>query len=253
VDCLILVIIVFKYGGILLNGKILIVEDEEKLARFLELELNYEGYETEKSDNGRDALTKALDTDFDLILLDLMLPILSGMEVLKKLREKKETPIIILTARDDTFDKVSGLDFGADDYVTKPFEIEELLARIRNILKRKSLYETKKEKTDCISIGDLKIYDKEHIVKFNDEVVELTKKEYDLLLYLCINKNTVISREKIIENVWEFDYYGDTNIVDVYVRYIRSKIDDRFHTKIIYTVRGVGYVVKYEEGKSKNK
>jgi two-component system response regulator ArlR len=227
-----------------MKGNILIVEDEVKLARYLELELNYEGYTIEKSGNGKEALTLAIDNNYDLILLDIMLPGLSGMEVLRRLRELKDTPVIMLTARDETFEKVSGLDLGADDYVTKPFEIEELLARIRVILKRKKSYV---EESNTLTLGNLSIDLDKYIVEYQDDVIELTKREFDLLKYLVENKDRVLSRDIILEKVWGFDYYGDTNIVDVYIRYLRSKIDDIYSEKFIYTVRGVGYVIKYEE------
>ncbi|MDR0880279.1 MAG: response regulator transcription factor [Clostridioides sp.] len=231
-----------------MKGNILIVEDEVRLARYLELELTYEGYSTEKCTNGRDGLEMSLNGDFDLILLDIMLPHLNGMEVLRRLREKKDTPVIFLTARDDTFDKVSGLDLGADDYVTKPFEIDELLARIRGLLKRRARSNSSSNRfDDHLSINGLSIDIDRHVVTYKDEVVELTKKEFDLLKYFVENIGRVLSREMILEHVWGFDYYGDTNIVDVYVRYIRSKIDDRFGVKFIFTVRGVGYVLKDEK------
>jgi len=226
-----------------MKGNILIVEDEVKLARYLELELTYEGYTIEKSGNGKEALILSIENNYDLILLDIMLPGLSGMEVLRRLRELKETPVIMLTARDETFEKVSGLDLGADDYVTKPFEIEELL-RIRVILKRRK--STVKE-CNSLSLGKLNIDLDKYIVKYQDDVIELTKREFDLLTYLVENKDRVLSRDIILEKVWGFDYYGDTNIVDVYIRYLRSKIDDIYDEKFIYTVRGVGYVIKYEE------
>jgi Response regulators consisting of a CheY-like receiver domain and a winged-helix DNA-binding domain len=226
-----------------MKGKILIIEDEVKIARFVELELNYEGYEVEKAHDGRNGLETFKNGSFDLILLDIMLPTMSGIEVLRRVRAISEIPVIMLTAKDETIDKVTGLDLGADDYVTKPFEIEELLARIRVALKRKNV---SKIENNILTLGKLKVDLEKYTVNYDQEVIEVTKREFDLLKYLLENKNKVLSREKIVEEVWGYDYYGDTNVVDVYIRYLRSKLDDKFNKKIIYTVRGVGYSVKDE-------
>lgn len=226
-----------------MKGKILIIEDEVKIARFLELELNYEGYEAFKIHDGREGLMKAREEDFDLILLDIMLPSMNGIEVLRRIRENSEVPVIMLTAKDDTMDKVTGLDMGADDYVTKPFEIEELLARIRVALKKKK---SENISSNILKVNNLKVDLDKYIVTFNDEIIDLTKREFDLLHYLLENKNRVLSREKIVERVWGYDYLGDTNVVDVYIRYLRSKIDDKYDRKLIHTIRGVGYVIKDE-------
>ena len=223
--------------------KILIIEDEVKIARFLELELAHEGYQVEEVHDGREGLARALDGNFDLVILDIMLPSLNGMEVLRRLRQSAETPVIMLTAKDDVTDIVMGLDIGADDYLTKPFAIEELLARIRAALKRKKV---PAQDNDVITAGALQIDASKHAVSYDHESIELTKKEYDLLKYLADNENIVLSREKIMEKVWGYEYLGDTNAVDVYIRYLRSKIDDRFNIKLIHTVRGVGYVLKHE-------
>jgi DNA-binding response OmpR family regulator len=223
--------------------KILIIEDEVKIARFVELELKYEGYEVEQAHDGRIGLQKALEGGFDLIVLDVMLPSLNGMEVLRRLRQHSEIPVIMLTAKDDIMDKVMGLDNGADDYVTKPFAIEELLARIRVALKRKKL-ESITSKT--LQLEKLCIDLEKYTVSYDGNAIDLTKREFDLLKYLLENKNIVLSRDKILETVWGFDYFGDTNVVDVYVRYLRSKIDDKYDRKFIHTVRGVGYMIKYE-------
>ncbi|MDD4801574.1 MAG: response regulator transcription factor [Syntrophomonas sp.] len=222
--------------------KILIIEDEVKIARFLELELTHEGYLVEHAYDGREGLEKAESGIFDLVILDVMLPSLNGMEVLRRLRQSSETLVIMLTAKDHVTDKVMGLDIGADDYMTKPFDIEELLARIRSALKRKKNH----FKSDMIALGSLTMDLCKHSVNYGSEEVELTKKEYDLLKYLAENENIVLSREKILQNVWGYTYYGDTNIVDVYIRYLRGKIDDKYHIKLIHTVRGVGYVLKHE-------
>jgi two-component system response regulator ArlR len=223
--------------------KVLIIEDEINIARFIELELKYEGYIIDKAEDGRLGLEMALQNTYDLILLDVMLPSLNGMEVLRRLRQTSETPVIMLTAKDEITDKVMGLDMGADDYMTKPFAIEELLARIRVTFKRKTNLEVK---SNNLKLGSLQIDLDKHSVFYDEELIDLTKKEYDLLKYLVENKNIALSREKLLENVWGYDYYGDTNAVDVYIRYLRSKIDDKYDIKLIHTVRGVGYILRYE-------
>jgi two-component system, OmpR family, response regulator ArlR len=234
-----------KYKGDfkMLGNKILIIEDEVKIARFVELELKYEGYAVEQAHDGRVGLQKALEGEFDLIVLDVMLPSLNGIEVLRRLRQNSEVPVIMLTAKDDIMDKVMGLDNGADDYVTKPFAIEELLARIRVALKRKSIAAAASK---TLQLEKLCIDLEKHNVSYDSNSIDLTKKEFDLLKYLLENKNIVLSRDKILETVWGFDYFGDTNVVDVYIRYLRSKIDDKYDKKFIHTVRGVGYMIKYE-------
>lgn len=225
-------------------NKILIVEDEAKIARFLELELKYEGYEIDIASNGREGLEKGLKPDIDLIILDLMLPILSGIEVCRRIRQTSSVPIIMLTAKDDVSDKVMGLDMGADDYLTKPFAIEELLARMRVALKRRLV---KSATTNSIlSFKELTLNKQQRQVKINDEEIILTKKEFELLVYLLENRNIVLSRENILEKVWGFEYYGDTNIIDVYIRYLRGKIDQKYNMDMIHTVRGVGYLIKDE-------
>ena len=223
--------------------KILIVEDELKIARFLELELGYEGYIVDQVHDGRQGLQKILDGTFDLILLDIMLPSMNGMEVLRKLRQTSDIPVIMLTAKDEIMDKVTGLDMGADDYVTKPFAIEELLARIRVVFKKKA---AKSKNTKVLQINNLKLDLEKYTVSFSDVAIELTKREFDLLRYLLENKNIVLSRDRLLETVWGYNYLGDTNVVDVYMSYLRTKIDDRFNIKLLYTVRGVGYLIKDE-------
>ena len=193
--------------------KILVIEDELKLSRFIELELKHEGYQVEQAHNGRDGLQKALDGEFDLILLDIMLPSINGMEILRRVRKHSEVPVILLTAKDETMDKVMGLDMGADDYVTKPFAIEELLARIRVALKRKA----PAIKSSVLQVHGLKMDLDQYSVTFNHEPIELTKREFDLLRYFLENKNIVLTREKLLEAVWGYGYAGDTNIVDVYI------------------------------------
>ncbi len=221
--------------------RILIVEDEEKIARFVELERQHEGYAAEKVQDGRTGLDKALSEPFDLILLDVMLPQLNGLEVLRRLRQKKATPVILLTARDAVMDKVSGLDAGADDYVTKPFAIEELLARIRVALKKKAAPATETEK---LTAHGVELDVDRHEVTVHGEPVELTNREFSLLRQLMQNKNLVLSREHLLQEICGYDYVGETNAIDVYVRYLRTKIDDRYGIKLITTVRGVGYAIK---------
>ncbi|MEG2097704.1 MAG: response regulator transcription factor [Pseudoflavonifractor sp.] len=222
--------------------KILLVEDEEKLARVVELELKYEGYEVEKAFDGRAGLEKALSGEFALVLLDIMLPQLSGMEVLRRLRKESQMPVIMLTARDNVVDKVAGLDSGADDYITKPFEIEELLARIRAALRKRPA----EPEGETLTAGPLVLSSDRHEVTVRGVPVELTRREFDLLRYLLENKERVISRESLLDNVWGFDFVGETNAVDVYIRFLRAKIDEQFDIKLIHTVRGVGYVIREE-------
>ena len=225
--------------------RILLVEDEEKLARMVELELQYEGYEVEKAFDGRTGLELALSGKFDLVLLDIMLPALSGMEVLRRLRKESQMPVIMLTARDTVVDKVSGLDMGADDYITKPFAIEELLARIRAALRKRPAQAAEPPRS-LLTAGPLTMDTDRHEVTVSGESVELTRREFDLLHYLLENKEKVITRESLLDHVWGFDFVGETNAVDVYIRFLRSKIDERFGIKLIHTVRGVGYVIREE-------
>ncbi|AQS58115.1 response regulator transcription factor [Desulforamulus ferrireducens] len=222
--------------------KILLIEDEVKIARFLELELIHEGYLVEQAYDGRTGLDMALEGDFDLIILDIMLPSINGLEILRRIRKHSDIPVIMLTAKDEVTDKVMGLDMGADDYVTKPFAIEELLARIRVALKRRATTPI----SSLLTVGELKLDLAKYAVTFDNQPIELTKREFDLLKYLMENKNIVLTRERLVEAVWGYDYTGDTNVVDVYIRYLRSKIDDRFNKKLIHTVRGVGYLLKDE-------
>lgn len=226
-------------------SKILIIEDESKIARFVELELKYEGYEVEIAADGRLGLDKALHNAVDLVLLDIMLPGLSGIEVCRRIRMESAVPIIMLTAKDDVTDKVAGLDMGADDYMTKPFAIEELLARIRVALNRRT--KLLHAKVDILQIGELKLNITSHSAYYGEEELTLTKKEYELLEYLIRNKNIALTREQLLNNVWDYEYLGDTNVVDVYIRYLRQKIDDKYDIRLINTVRGVGYIIKDEK------
>lgn len=221
--------------------KILIVEDDEKIARVIQLELDYEGYQVDIAYTGKEALEKYESENFSLLILDVMIPELNGLEVLRRIRQKDEAiRIIMLTARDAVMDKVSGLDSGANDYMTKPFEVEELLARIRVHLKSTAMPAPKE---DIIKYRHLEIHPLARDVYSNGELVYLTQKEYDVLIYLVNNKNQALSRDQIIEAVWGYDYFGDSSTVDVYVRYIRKKLDNEAPS-IISSVRGIGYIAK---------
>ena len=223
--------------------KVILIEDEVKLARFVELELRYEGYDVTVCHDGREGLQMVTDGNYDMILLDLMLPGLTGIEICRRVRKFSNVPIIMLTAKDETMDKVAGLDSGADDYLTKPFAIEELLARMRVAFKHAHAGGAKKV---ILEVQGLEIDTDKRMVTVNGTVVDLTKKEYELLLYLVQNKYIVLSREQILNEVWGYSYIGETNVVDVYIRYLRSKIDEAFGIKYIHTIRGVGYYVKDE-------
>ena len=215
--------------------KILIVEDESEIVRFLELELQHEGYQTQAAYDGRAGLAAALADDFGLILLDVMLPEFNGIEVLRRLRREKETPVIMVTARDTVMDKVTGLDIGANDYITKPFHIEELLARIRVVTRNNGPHSAA---GDVLTVADLRLDTIQHLAVRGGEPLNLTKTQYDLLEYMLRNKNIVLTREQILNKVWGYSYAGDSNIVDVYVRYVRTRIHDTEDNRLIETVRG---------------
>ena len=223
--------------------KIFIVEDERRIARYLQMELEHEGFQAESEDNGRRAFERIIQGDYALVLLDVMLPEMDGMTICRKVRELSDVPIIMLTARDEIEDKVSGLDLGADDYLTKPFAIQELLARIRAAL-RKHAPQKEEPAGEVLMVRNLRLYPSRYEVLVGEESVELTKKEYSLLEYLLRNKRTVLTRDQILQQVWGYDYVGDTNVVDVYVNYLRSKIDKDFDRKLIRTVVGVGYMME---------
>ncbi|MCT3283667.1 DNA-binding response regulator [Lactiplantibacillus pentosus] len=226
-------------------SRILIIEDEKNLARFVELELKHEGYDIQVEYNGRKGLDAALAEDFDAILLDLMLPELNGLEVCRRVREVKNTPIIMMTARDSVIDRVSGLDHGADDYIVKPFAIEELLARLRALLRRIDLEsEQQSTKQTTVTYKDLTIERENLVVKRGDEVINLTKREYELLLTLMENINVVLARDVLLNKVWGYESEVETNVVDVYIRYLRNKIDRPGEKSYIQTVRGTGYVIR---------
>ena len=232
-------------------ARILVVEDEPKIARFVELELTHEGYEVDKVADGRAGVETALAGDYDLILLDVVLPQLNGMEVLRRIRRESDVPVIMLTARDAVMDKVAGLDAGADDYITKPFAIEELLARIRVALKRRESASPAAEASmppepdhHVLSIRGVTLDVERHEVKVGDDPIELTNREFEVLKALMENRNVVMTRERLAQLACGYDFVGETNIIDVYIRHLRSKIDDRHGIKLISTVRGVGYVIR---------
>ena len=227
-----------------MKQKILIIEDEPQLARLLQLELQFEQYESDIAHTGREGLEKFKEGQYDLILLDIMLPELSGLEVLQHIRSSASyVPVILLTAKNDVKDKVAGLNLGANDYVTKPFEFEELLARIRVNLRFSavSVAVDSPPGNQC-SFGEIRVDLDSHEVKKADKIIELTPREFDLLVHFMRHKRIVQTREQILDAVWGFDYYGDTNVVDVYVRYLRQKLGNQ----VIQTVRSVGYVMKEE-------
>ena len=224
--------------------RIMIVEDEKRIARFLQMELEHEGFVTESEENGRRAYERIVQEQYDLVLLDIMLPDMDGLEVCRRVREISDVPIIMLTAKDDVEDKVNGLDIGADDYLTKPFAIQELFARVRAALRVHKANEDGNRDERVLAVKELVLYPGRYEVRVKGELVELTKKEYSLLEYMLRNKPNVLTRDQILQEVWGYDYVGDTNVVDVYIRYLRAKIDERFDDKYIYTVRGVGYAIK---------
>ncbi|WP_195852657.1 response regulator transcription factor [Aerococcus sanguinicola] len=228
--------------------RVLIIEDEKNLARFIELELKYEGYEVETCYNGRTGLKAALEEDWDIILLDLMLPEINGVEVCRRLRHEKTTPVIMMTARDSIIDRVSGLDQGADDYIVKPFAIEELLARMRALLRRINIAESEFQvKQTKLTFKDITVEKENRIVHRGDDIIDLTKREYELLVTLMENVNVVLSRQELLNKVWNYDTEIETNVVDVYIRYLRNKIDRKDQPSYIQTVLGTGYVMRTEQ------
>jgi DNA-binding response OmpR family regulator len=220
--------------------KILLIEDEKNLARFIELELKHESYEVTVKYEGRKGLESALSEEWDIILLDLMLPGINGIEVCRRIRKTKQTPIIMLTARDGVMDKVMGLDSGADDYIPKPFAIEELLARMRSLLRRSGSVEDTKQ----ITYNGLVLDSEARILTKDQQIVELTKREFDLLSILMQNIGRVMTRERLLDLIWGYDSEVETNVVDVYIRYLRSKIDEPGEPSFIQTLRGLGYVIR---------
>jgi DNA-binding response OmpR family regulator len=224
--------------------RILLIEDDDVLARALELELGHEGYETSRAGGGREGLELALEDGWDLVLLDILLPELSGLEVLRRFRQAGfGTPVILVTGRDEVPDRVAGFNQGANDYVTKPFAIEELLARIRNLL---SLTGKEENGPSVLTADSLEVQLKSRGVARDGNPIELTPKEFELLTYLLRNKDEVCTREQIVNEVWGYDFVGETNIVDVYIRYLRQKVDKGYPIKLIQTVRGAGYMLREE-------
>ena len=220
--------------------RILVVEDEAKLAQFIELEPKYEGYEVMVANDGLSGLSTARESQPDLIILDWMLPGVSGVEICQRLRSTGDkVPVILLTAKDEVSDRVKGLDAGADDYMVKPFSIEELLARVRAALRR-----TQEQETNVLQFSDLKLNRSSREVFRGSRRIELTAKEFDLLDYLLAHPRQVLTRDQILERVWGYDFMGDSNIIEVYVRYLRLKLEADNETRLIQTVRGVGYVVR---------
>lgn len=222
-----------------MHEKILIVEDEKKLSRFIELELQHEGYRTTVAFTGKEAVSDALAENFDLILLDIMIPEPDGIAVCKKILSIMQVPIIFLTAKAQTSEKVEGLDSGAVDYITKPFEIEELLARIRANLRNRFI-----EKGEILRYDDIEINKRTHAVMRGGQPIELRKKEFQLLTYFMENAEKVLDRDEILNKVWDLEFCQSSNIIDVHIRHLREKIDDGFKRKLIHTVRGYGYVFK---------
>lgn len=223
--------------------RILVVEDEKDLNRVISKRLESEGYSVDRCFDGEEALDFIDVGEFDAIVMDIMMPRINGIEVLKQMRSKNNaTPVLLLTARDGIGDRVNGLDAGADDYLVKPFAFEELLARIRVMTRKVS-----GNPTNVFSAADLTMDLNSHTVVRGDVNINLSAKEFEILEYLLRNKGIVLSREKIESHVWNFDYSGGTNVVDVYIRYLRKKIDDEFEPKLIHTVRGCGYVLRVDE------
>lgn len=223
--------------------RILVVEDERDLNRVISKRLESEGYSVDRCFDGEEALDFIDVGEFDAIIMDIMMPRINGIEVLKQIRSRNNTtPVLLLTARDGIGDRVNGLDAGADDYLVKPFAFEELLARIRVMTRKAS-----GNPTNVFSAADLTMDLNSHTVVRGDVNINLSAKEFEILEYLLRNKGIVLSREKIESHVWNFDYSGGTNVVDVYIRYLRKKIDDEFEPKLIHTVRGCGYVLRVDE------
>jgi len=228
-----------------MSETILIVEDEEKIARLLEIELGFEGYTVKIARTGLDGLEAYRSGDYDLILLDVMLPGLSGIELLRRIRAAdSQTPVLLLTAKGSVEDKVSGLDLGANDYITKPFVIEELLARIRASLRQRALHTEPPATEQWLSCANLRLNETTREVYRGETMIELTPREFDLLVYLMKHPRQVLSRDQLLTAVWGYAYAGDTNVVDVYIRYVRKKLDNGEGDELIHTVRGVGYVLK---------
>ena len=219
--------------------KILIIEDESSISDFVKLELEYEGYQVSIKEDGREGLKEALENDYDLIILDIMLPSMNGFEICRRLKREKNTPIIMLSAKDSVTDKVNGLQIGADDYIPKPFAIEELLARINAIFRRVDSLDN-----HIVKFKDLVINRNSKKKTKNDKEINLTTKEYELLMILIDNKDKVVTRDELLEKIWGYEYEPETNVTDVYVRYLRSKLNNENKEEYIQTIRSVGYIMR---------
>lgn len=219
--------------------KILIIEDESSISDFVKLELEYEGYQVSIKEDGREGLKEALENDYDLIILDIMLPSMNGFEICRRLKREKNTPIIMLSAKDSVTDKVNGLQIGADDYIPKPFAIEELLARINAIFRRVDSLDN-----HIVKFKDLVINRNSRTVSRNDKEINLTTKEYELLMILIDNKDKVVTRDELLEKIWGYEYEPETNVTDVYIRYLRSKLNNENKEEYIQTIRSVGYIMR---------
>ena len=219
--------------------KILMVEDETSISDFIKGELEYEGYSVCIKEDGREGLEEALKNEYDLIILDIMLPSMNGFEICRRIKKVKITPIIMLSARDSVMDKVNGLQIGADDYIPKPFAIEELLARIEVVFRRQD-----NTNNSIVKFKDIVIDRRSRVVKKNNNEINLTNKEYELLMILIDNKHKVVTREEILDQIWDYGYEPETNVTDVYIRYLRSKLDNKNKEEYIQTVRSVGYIMR---------
>ena len=218
-------------------NRILIVEDESSISDFVKGELEYEGYEVCIKEDGRDGLEEALNNEYDLVILDIMLPSMNGFEICRRIKRVKATPVIMLSAKSSVIDKVKGLKLGADDYISKPFAIEELLARIEVVFRRES-----NPKDSIFKFKDITIDTKSRIVKRNNEEINLTNKEYELLMILIENKDEVVTRDELLERIWGYD--TETNVTDVYIRHLRSKLNNENKEEYIQTVRSIGYIMR---------
>lgn len=225
--------------------KILLIEDDSAIGKVIVMELEHQGHQVFLASDGSKGLEEALNGQWDIILLDIMLPYMNGYDVCRSIRVQKDTPIIMLTAKDEVQDKVFGLDLGADDYLTKPFVIAELTARMRAVIRRKK--PSAAQNGHILYNQELELHEGARRVLFRGEEITLTKKEFELLAYLLIHADHVLTRDMILENVWGYDYFGDTNVVDVYVRFLRQKLDDHYGVHYLHTVRGVGYVLRAEK------
>lgn len=219
--------------------KILMVEDETSISDFIKGELEYEGYSVCIKEDGREGLEEALKNEYDLIILDIMLPSMNGFEICRRIKKVKITPIIMLSARDSVMDKVNGLQIGADDYIPKPFAIEELLARIEVVFRRQD-----NTNNSIVKFKDIVIDRRSRVVKKNNNEINLTNKEYELLMILIDNKDKVVTREELLDQIWGYGYEPETNVTDVYIRYLRSKLDNKNKEEYIQTVRSVGYIMR---------